>query len=147
MCEGYKEEELEELIGRYDVVFSDAPGHTKKVVMTIDTGESPPVRQAPYSVPVGLKEEVRSDLGKLEAGGIIERSDSVWASTLVPVRNKEGGLRLCVDFRKVNAATVKEPYYIPAFEEMLEMVGKGRVLSKVARPVQRLPSGGGSRGR
>ena len=55
----------------------------------------------------------------------------MWASPLVPVRKKDGGLRLCVDFRRVNAVTVKEPYYIPGFEEMLEMVGKGKVLSKV----------------
>ncbi len=47
MCEGYDEEELGQLIGKYDAVFSDAPGHTKKVTMTIDTGDHPPVRQAP----------------------------------------------------------------------------------------------------
>ncbi len=131
VCEGYDEEELGQLIGKYDAVFSDAPGHTKKVAMTIDTGDHPPVRQAPYSVSLRLREEVRNELGKLESGGIIERCDSVWASPLVPVRKKEGGLRLCVDFRRVNAVTVKEPYYIPGFEEMLETVGKGKVLSKV----------------
>ncbi len=39
VCEGYDEEELGQLIGKYDAVFSDAPGHTKKVAMTIDTGD------------------------------------------------------------------------------------------------------------
>ncbi len=36
------------------------------------------------------------------------------------------GVRLCVDYRRLNALTVKEPYYIPGFEEMIEMVGNGR---------------------
>ncbi len=54
---------LGQLIGKYDAVFSDAPGHTKKVAMTIDTGDHPPVRQAPYSVPLRLREEVRNELG------------------------------------------------------------------------------------
>ncbi len=49
----------------------------------------------------------------------------------MPVKKYDGGLRLCVDFRKLNNITVKEPYYIPSFVEMLEKVGHGRVLSKV----------------
>ncbi len=111
-------------------MFSDEPANTKRVIMSIDTGDSPPIRQAPYSVPIGLREEVRAELRKLEDSEIIKQSESMWASPLVLVRKKEGGLRLCVDFRNV---TVKEPYYIPAFKEMTEMIGKGRVLSNVDR--------------
>ncbi len=60
-----------------------------------------------------------------------ERCSSSWASFLVPVKKADGGIRLCVDFRKLNDVTVKEPYYIPSFEEMIERVGQGSVLSKV----------------
>ncbi len=38
-----------------------------------------------------------------------------------------GGIRLCVDYRKLNEVTIKEPYYIPGLEEMLERVGSGSV--------------------
>ncbi len=55
----------------------------------------------------------------------------MWASPLVPVKKAGGGIRLCVDYRKLNAITTKEPYYIPQFEEMVERVGQGCVLSKV----------------
>ncbi len=55
----------------------------------------------------------------------------MWASPLVSVRKEEGGLRLCVDFWKVNNVTVKDPYFNTAFKEMTEMIGKGRVYSKV----------------
>ena len=85
ICEGYNEEELGTVLGEFGNVFSDEPGNTKRVVMKIDTGDHPPIRQAPYSVPVGLREEVRNELGKLERGGVIERCDSMWASPLVPV--------------------------------------------------------------
>ncbi len=74
---------------------------------------------------------MKEELEELERGGIIERSVSAWASPLVPVKKAGGGIRLCVDYRKLNAITVKEPYYIPQFEEMVERVGKGCVLSKV----------------
>lgn len=99
--------------------------------MTIDTGDSQPIRQSPYSVPLGIRDKVKKELEVLESGGIIERCASSWASPLVPVRKPDGGIRLCVDFRKLNEVTKKEPYYIPGFDEMVELVGDGTVLSKV----------------
>ena len=131
VCDGYNEKEMEEVLGEFEDVFSEVPGSTERVIMSIDTGESEPIRQAPYSVPLGIREKVREELLNLEHCGIIERCDSCWASPLVPVKKSDGGLRLCVDFRKLNDITVKEPYYIPSFVEMLEKVGHGRVLSKV----------------
>ncbi len=125
-CEGFDQGELEELLGRYEDVFSDLPGNTKRVMMKIETGDHPPFRQAPYSVPIGIREEVRKELSSLEKCGVIERCDGPWASPLVPVRKQDGGVRLCVDYRRLNSLTVKEPYYIPGFEEMIEMVGMGK---------------------
>ncbi len=49
-CEGFDQGELEELLGRYEDVFSDLPGNTKRVMIKIETGDHPPFRQAPYSV-------------------------------------------------------------------------------------------------
>ncbi len=131
VCDGYKEEDIRVLLSEYDDVFSDVPGNTERVTMTINTGDSQPIRQTPYSVPLGIREKVREELVTLDECGIIERCDSNWASPLVPVRKPDGGIRLCVDYRKLNAVTMKEPYYIPGFDEMVEKVGTGKVLSKV----------------
>ncbi len=130
-CEGFVEEELEKLLEEFGDVFSDVPGSTDRVRMTIDTGDSPPIRQSPYSVPLGLRDEVKKELDGLLECGVIERSMSCWSSPLVPVKKAGGGIRLCVDYRRLNELTLKEPYYIPGLEEMLERVGSGRVLSKV----------------
>ncbi len=90
------------VLGEFEDVFSEVPGSTERVIMSIDTGVSEPIRQAPYSVPLGIREKVREELLNLEHCGIIERCDSCWASPLVPVKKSDGGLRLCVDFRKLN---------------------------------------------
>ncbi len=74
---------------------------------------------------------MKKELEELEESGIIERSSSPWSSPLVPVRKPDGGVRLCVDYRKLNAITTREPYCMPTLEEMLERVGTGCVLSKV----------------
>ena len=130
-CEGFNKSELQGLLGTYDDVFSDSPGSTDRVKMSIDTGDSEPIRQTPYSVPLGIRELVRKELESLEELGIIERCRSNWASPLVPVRKPDGNVRLCVDYRRLNEVTEKEPYYIPSFDEMVEKVGAGRVMSKI----------------
>ncbi len=130
-CAGFVEEELDALLGEFGNVFSDRPGSTDRVKMNIDTADSPPIRQSPYSVPMGIREDVKRELDSLLECGVIERSSSCWSSPLVPVKKAGGGIRLCVDYRKLNDVTLKEPYYIPGLEEMLEKVGSGRVLSKV----------------
>ncbi len=130
-CVGFVKGDLEDLMGEFGDVFSDVPGNTDRVKMTIDTGDSPPIRLSPYSVPMGIRDEVKAELDGLLECGVIERSRSCWSSPLVPVKKVGGGIRLCVDYRKLNEVTVKEPYYIPGLEEMMERVGSGRVLSKV----------------
>ncbi len=85
-CGGFNQGELDSLLAEYDVVFSDLPGNTGEVVLKIETGDSPPIRQTPYSVPLGIREEVKKELAGLEKCGVIERCDSQWASPLVPVK-------------------------------------------------------------
>ncbi len=111
-CEWYVQEEIDGLLEEFGEVFSDAPGSTEEVILSIDTGDD--------SVPLGIRRAVKEELEELERGGIIEKSVSAWALPLVPVKKAGGGIRLCVDYRKLNAITVKEPYYIRQFEEMVE---------------------------
>ncbi len=131
VCEGFVQSDLDALLSDYDDVFSDKPGNTDRVIMSIETNGDEPIRQVPYSVPLGIRDKVRKEILNLEKQGIIERCQSKWASPLVPVKKPDGSVRLCVDYRKLNERTVKEPYYIPSFDEMVEKVGCGHVLSKI----------------
>ncbi len=107
VCAGYNQSELDGLLEKYQEVFCDRPGYTKKVVMSIDTGGHPPFRQAPYSVSIGVREQVRKELEALEKADIMERCESPWASPLVPVKKPDGLVRLCVDYRCLNSVTTK----------------------------------------
>ena len=118
-------------VGKETHMYTLCTWKTDVVRMCIETGSEGPVRMAPYSVPLGIRAKVKDELETLESHGIIERSDSSWASPLVPVRKPDGGVRLCVDYRRLNAITVREPYFIPSFTEMVELVGHGQVLSKI----------------
>ena len=78
--------------------------------MDIDTGDSPPISQKPYNVPLKHADWVQRELATLEKAGVITRSVSPWPSPIVIVpkkaEKKEPGepprRRLCVDYRAIN---------------------------------------------
>ena len=83
-------------------------GKTPLVEMEIDTGDSPPITQKPYTLPLKHAEWVQKELKILEKAGVIVRSVSPWASPIVvvPMRSAPGEppkRRLCVDYRAINS--------------------------------------------
>ena len=55
-------------------------------------------------------------------------------SPLVIVTNKDGGVRLCVDYRKLNQITKYNPYPMPRIEELLDRIGDAHFITIVDRP-------------
>ena len=78
-------------------------GKTPLIEMEIDTGDSPPITQRPYTLPLKHVTWVQKELEILEKAGVIVRSVSPWASPIVvvPKRTALGEppkRRLCVDY-------------------------------------------------
>ena len=103
--------DFKELCNRYTDIFSRSSediGHTPLLKMDIDTGDSPPVCQKPYSLPLKHVEWVTKELEILEKAGVISRSVSPWASpiVIVPKKSEPGDpprRRMCVDYRVLNS--------------------------------------------
>ena len=102
--------QFEELKAKYPKVFSlnnEDIGHTQLVTMDIDTGDSPPVCQKPYTLPLKHYSWVQQEIETLEWAGVIKKSISPWASPIVVVPKKSAPgepprHRMCIDFRKLN---------------------------------------------
>ena len=76
--------------------------------MEIDTGDSLPITQKPYTLPLKHATWVQKEFEILEKAGVIVRSVSPWASpiVIVPKRKAPGEppkRRLCVDYQAVNS--------------------------------------------
>ena len=66
----------------------------------------------------------------LEAGAI-RPSKSPYSSNVVKVRKKDGTIRFCVDFRKLNSKTIKDAYAIPRPEETLHLLAGAKYSTKL----------------
>ena len=58
----------------------------------------------------------------IEANIIFPIKHSSWVANLVPVRKKNGEIRLCVDFRDLNQASLKDHHPLPSMENILSKV-------------------------
>jgi hypothetical protein len=114
---------VEELLWKWKSVFASnplKPGVSGIAKHQINTGNAKPVNQAPY--PTSMKQEsvIQEEVSKLIANDIATDSKSPWASPVVLVRKKDGSIRFCVDYRKLNDLTVKDAYPMPKIDDILD---------------------------
>ena len=109
----------------------DRPGrsHNVKHHILLDGG---PVRNQPYrKVAWAQLDELRQHLRQLLAHDIIRPSCSPYSSPIVLVRKKSGDLRMCIDYRGLNARTVKDAYPLPRIDESFEALSGAAVFSTI----------------
>ena len=117
-----QQQQLNELFRKFSDVFSrgeDDLGNTPLLEHAIET-HGPPLRQ-PYrrQNPAVCREEM-AQVQQMLSSNVICPSNSPWASPVVMVRKKDGSLLFCVDFRQLNAATVKDAQPLPMIDDLLD---------------------------
>ena len=104
-------------------------GKTNLVKMTLDTGDSAPIKQKPYKTPFSLRPEVEKHIDDLLTANLIRPSTSPWASPIIVVPKKDGGSRICIDYRKLNSVTVSNSYPIPSISDILASLKNAKYFS------------------
>ena len=125
-------QQLEELLIKAEDVFAlddSELGCTSLVQHRVDTGEHPAVKQLPRRMPFSQREKVAELVDDMLKGGIIQPSASAWASPIVLVPKRDGSLRFCVDYRKVNSITKKDVYPLPRIDDILDTLSEARYFS------------------
>ena len=125
-------EKLVQLIAQYESIFSRHKldcGRAAGCVHRIRLVDEKPFRLAYRRVAPNQYEKLKETLNMMEEQDIIRKSSSEFASPLVLVWKKSGDLRLCTDFRWLNARTVKDAHPLPHQADALSALGGNALFS------------------
>ena len=124
------------LLMEFHHVFSLEPnemGCTDTAEHTIEllTGEDEPFKERFRRITPHEVEEVRQHIQEMLDGGAIHPSQSPWCNAVILVWKKDGTLRFCIDFRRLNAKTKKDSHPLPHGPETMESLVGARYFSTV----------------
>ena len=120
---------MHKLLNEFRPLFSNRPGRTGLVTHCIETGAARPIRLPPYRIPQAYWETVKHEIQEMLQAGIIEPSNSEWGAPLVIVKKRDGSLRLCEDFRRLNSVSKSDALLMPHIDELIDLLGKAKYIS------------------
>ena len=90
-----------------------------------------PISRTPYRMAPTELRELKAQLQDLIDKGFIRPSTSPWGAPVLFVKKKDGTLRLCVDYRQLNKATVKNKYPLPRIDDLFDQLQVTEYFSKI----------------
>jgi hypothetical protein len=117
-----------------DVLPDDLPGMPPdrgiEFIIELQPGTAP-ISKKPYRMPPNELAELKIQLQDLLDKGFIRPSASPWGSPALFVKKKDNSLRLCVDYRPLNAVTIKNKYPLPRIDILFDQLAGAKVFSKI----------------
>ncbi|KAF4714341.1 hypothetical protein FOZ62_007267, partial [Perkinsus olseni] len=122
---------FQSLCEKFGQLFSLRPGQCDKVQHRVNTHDDTPVVERVRPVPHKWREDIEAQLREMEELGVIRRSTSAWRfpCVYVYVPKKNGKVRMCVDYRKLNQACHTEAYPVPRPDDVQEHLSHAKVFS------------------
>ena len=117
-----------------DVFLDEIPGlHPKRDIdFTIElVPRAAPMSKTPYMMSTLELLELKMQLQELLEKKYIMPSVSPWGEPVLFVKNKDGTLRLCIDYRQLNKVTVKNKYPLPRIDDLFDQMRGEKVFPKI----------------
>jgi len=117
-----------------DVFPEDLPGMPpdRELEFAIDlVPGTAPISKRPYRMAPQELVELKKQLDDLKQKGFIRESVSPWGAPILFSEKKDGGLRLCTDYRDLNNVTIKNKYPLPQIDDLFDQQRNARVFSKL----------------
>ena len=124
---------LKQLLRKYSVVWT-APNVVGKAVggeHRVETGDHLPVALPVRRIAWVERDRIKDEVEKMKRQNVIVDSDSPWSSPPVLVRKKDGTVRFCIDYRKLNEITVADKYPLPRIDDVLDELNRGIFFSVI----------------
>ena len=110
------------LLAEYDIfTLEDGEiGCTEAAEHKIKVTNPKPFKERPQNIPTGFLDEVKEHLDHMLEVGAIKPSKLAWSNAVVLVQKKNGGLRFCIDFHRLNSQTRKDAFPLPQIQEAID---------------------------
>lgn len=110
---------LNKILAEHSCTFKTNKKPTSYAEHSINTGNSAPIATTPYRMTPEKRQKLRDELDKMLENNIIEDSESPWAAPVVMIPKKDGKIRVCIDYRQLNAVTTADRYPLPRIDDLL----------------------------
>jgi hypothetical protein len=123
------------VVCEYPDVFPDElpgmpPDRDVEFVIELQPGTAP-ISKRPYRMPPRELAELKTQLQKLLDKGYICPSSSPRGCPALFVKKKDGSLKMCVDYRQLNAVTIKNKYPLLRIDVLFDQLARAKVFSKI----------------
>eukprot|EP00745_Piridium_sociabile_P018024 TRINITY_DN2685_c0_g1_i10.p1 TRINITY_DN2685_c0_g1~~TRINITY_DN2685_c0_g1_i10.p1 ORF type:complete len:673 (-),score=123.75 TRINITY_DN2685_c0_g1_i10:131-2149(-) len=123
--------QIEELVEEYADVFTDVPSCTSLEECKIKLTTERPIRTRQYPLPHSQREAIQQEVKAMLEMGAIEPSVSPYCSPIVLVKKKDGKIRFCVDYRKLNKIVEFDAEPMPEIDYLFAKLGDKIIFSKI----------------
>ena len=123
---------LERLLRKHTSVFATSPTNLKRTSLMyhrMDIGDSGPVRQPMHRVPHEHISVLKAEVDKLIKAKAVVPSTSPFASPTILVKKKDGSMRICIDYRKLNTVTKKDAHPLSRIKDIFDTQTGSKFLS------------------
>ena len=93
------------------------------------TDGTKPIRSMPYQQGPATRTKAEHEIRKMLDAGFIKPATSKWASPIVLVPKKDGSLRFCVAYRRLDAKTIPDAYPLPRIDDFLDSLGDAEIFT------------------
>jgi len=124
--------QLNELLREYQHVFaldSFELSSTDLVKHHIDTGDTKPIHQHSRRIPFALCNKLHEMIKDMSEQGVIQHSQSPWASPIDLVAKRDGTTRFCVDYSRLNSATKMDVFPLPRIDDSTDILSQSKYFS------------------
>ena len=123
---------IDEVMRQYTDVFDEDLsnlGHCDIIPLTVNVDGHRPIRQRAYRTPLPKRNVVDEQVDEMLKAGVIQTSTSPWAAPVTLTPKKDSSYRFCIDYRKLNAVTVKDCYPLPLIQDIFDQLGGAKLFS------------------
>ena len=128
------DQDLLEIVRKHESVFQPPDGkppnrRVKHYIKLVP--DALPIKRKPYPLPPHKLEAMTTQITELNKKGWIEKSQSAWGAPILFVPKKNGELRMCVDYRDLNAVTIDDCFPLPKIEVLLHRAANATHLTLI----------------